>query len=97
MRHEERRTWAVVGLTAAAGAAVATRWALRKGWTAAFAEEPPDNPASPEVGWRSALAWAAVSGMVVEGARVIAKRLAVEAYEAVAGRSPPLTAGAPRR
>jgi hypothetical protein len=85
-----------MGVAAGAGAGVATRWALRGSWRAAFEAEPPDNPASPDAPWRSALVWAAVSGMCVGGARLIAKRLAADAFERVAGSPPPMKAGSRR-
>ena len=94
MSLDRKRTWAVAGAAAAAGAGVAARWALRRGWRVAFEEEPPDNPAAPEVTWRTALLWAALSGVLVESARVIGKRLAAGAFSA-ADEPPPMTAGEP--
>lgn len=96
MRLDARHAWGVVDVAAAAGAGLAMRWALRRGWRTLFAEEVPDNPAAPGVGWRSALLWAALSGVCVGSARVLAKRMAAGAFEAVAGGPPPLSAGVPR-
>lgn len=95
MSLDEKQRWAVAGAAAAVGAGVAARWALRRGWKLAFEEEPPDNPAAPEVTWRSALLFAALSGVLVESARVIGKRLAAGAFNAVADEPPPMTAGEP--
>lgn len=90
MKLDERRAWAILGTAAAAGAGLATRWGLRRGWRAAVGEQVPDNPAAPDVPWRSALLWAAVSGVCVGSARVIGKRLATSAFATVAGDPPPL-------
>ena len=95
MSLDAKRSWAVAGAAGAVAAGVAVRWALRQGWKIAFDEEPPDNPAAPEVTWRTALLWAALSGVLVESARVIGKRLAAGAFGAAADEPPPMTAGEP--
>lgn len=93
MSLDRKRTWALAGTAAAAGAGIAARWALRRGWKVAFDEEPPDNPAAPQVTWRSALLWGALSGVLVGSARVMGKRLAAGAFGVLAAKRPPMTAG----
>lgn len=56
-------------------AAKAARSFAGKGYKAIRGEDVPANPADPDVGWRDALLWAAVSGIVGGVARMSSRRL----------------------
>jgi hypothetical protein len=58
-------------------------------WLRVRGYPPPKNPAAPGVSWPDALAWAAVSGVLVAAGRLVAARGAAAAYQAVTGKLPP--------
>ncbi|MFG0291380.1 MAG: DUF4235 domain-containing protein [Rhodopirellula sp. JB044] len=66
------------------GVAIATtflaRRALQAGWKTTLNKAPPQNPTSPEVAWKEALLWGAVSGAVVGMARIASRRTSSSAY-----------------
>ena len=66
---------------------------VRKGadaaWLAVRGYPPPKDPAAPGVSWPDALAWAAFSGVLYAGARLVAARGASAAYEKLTGTLPP--------
>ena len=73
---------------------------VRKGADAAWLKvrgyPPPKDPAAPGVSWPDALAWAAVSGVVGAGARLVAARGAAATYKGLIGKLPPgLESGGP--
>lgn len=55
---------------------------LAGAWRKTRHEEPPENPASPSTTWSDALAWAAVSGIGLGVARLVAQRGAAAAWQA---------------
>jgi len=59
-------------------AARGTRFLVGRGYTLITDEEVPLNPAHPEVAWREALIWAAVSGLVGGLATLTVWRLLAE-------------------
>ncbi|MCC9601750.1 DUF4235 domain-containing protein [Stieleria sp. JC731] len=67
------------------GAAIAAtfiaRNALQASWRTALDREPPKNPASPEVDWKDALLWGAVSGAIVGMTRIATRRSASAFYD----------------
>ena len=83
------RAWPLVSAASAAAAALVTRWALRRGWSAAFDEEPPQNPAARDASGRAALLRAAVSGLAA-GVNIAARRLAAGAWVTATGDEPPI-------
>jgi hypothetical protein len=76
------------GLGAAALTAVA-RKALTSGWTRATGNEPPTDPANPDVRWREAASWAAASAAVVALARLVAQRRVAATWRRASGVLPP--------
>jgi len=64
-----------IATLAALGAAFITRKAVTTTWTKLTGKEPPENPEDPEVGWVEALGWAAMMGVAVSIARLLATRL----------------------
>lgn len=61
-------------------AARGTRFLVGRGYTLITDEEVPRNPANPEVAWRDALVWAAVSGLVGGIATLTVRRLLAETF-----------------
>ncbi|HEX3900518.1 MAG TPA: DUF4235 domain-containing protein [Mycobacteriales bacterium] len=76
------------GVGAAATAAVA-RKVLTSGWKRATGNEPPADPANPDVRWREAAGWAAASAAVVAVARLLAQRRVAATWRRASGVLPP--------
>jgi Protein of unknown function (DUF4235) len=81
--------WKVVGLAFAIPTGIATRKAVDAAWKAARGGEPPRNPVAPGVAWAEALAWAAVSGVAVAAARMVANAGAAATWRSLTGKLPP--------
>lgn len=81
--------WKVLGLAFALPAGVAVRNVLDKGWERTRGGAPPENPAAPGTHWLEALGWAAVTGIAVAVARLIAARGAAGVYKKLTGKLPP--------
>src|SRR5215469_3930566 len=64
-----------VAMVAALAAAFVTKKVVTTAWTKTTGKEPPENPEDPEVGWVEALGWAAMMGVAVSIARLLATRL----------------------
>ncbi len=82
-------SWRVMAMAFAIPAGFAAEKALAAGWRAVRKSDPPRNPAAPGTDWAEALAWAAVSGLAVAGARLLAARAAVATYKRLTGELPP--------
>lgn len=65
---------------AAMVAGVAARSAVKLGWRVWRNADPPTNPASKEVAWVDAIAWAAATGAVVGVMRIVGRRGATAAW-----------------
>ena len=85
---DNSKVWALMSLAAALGGATVARKVLNSGWKAATGKNPPGNPADPDVDFREAVAWAAVSGTVVALARMLASRRAANYYVKSTGKLP---------
>lgn len=85
----ENTMWKVVGTGAAVLGATLARNALTAGWRRATDEDPPANPASPTTNWGEAVTWAAITGLVIGVARMIATRGAAEQWRRRTGSLPP--------
>ena len=90
MPNTKRLAWQ--GIAAASGtlAAIAVRRAAVTTWRSTKHEDPPENPASGDVGWREALAWATAVAVGAAVARVVAQRGAAAAWERATGDPPPI-------
>jgi hypothetical protein len=66
-----------VSAVAAMAAAFAARKLVTFAWTKAIGKEPPTHPEDPQVALGEALGWAALTGVTVEAARLLATRAAV--------------------
>lgn len=85
----EEVLWKIAAAGVGLAAAVVTRSAIRALWRGAKDEEPPDDPASPEVSWGDAIAWAALSGLAVGVAELVARRSTAIGWERSQGHLPP--------
>jgi hypothetical protein len=81
--------WQMVAAAFAVPAGIAVRKAIETGWRKARHDEPPKNPAAPGTGWSEALIWAAVSGIAVAAARLVAARGAAATWKSLTGKLPP--------
>jgi hypothetical protein len=81
--------WKITALAFAVPTGIAARKALDAAWRAARHNDPPRNPAAPGTDWAEALAWAAVSGVAIAAARLVATRGATAAWRSLTGKLPP--------
>ncbi len=86
---DSSKVWSIFSLVAAIGGATVARKTLTKSWQKATGKNPPANPADPDVDFAEALMWAAVSGTVVQIARMLATRKAAGYYAKSTGHLPP--------
>jgi NhaP-type Na+/H+ or K+/H+ antiporter len=66
----------VVSAVAAMVAAFVARKVITFAWTKITGKEPPTHPEDPQVALSEALGWAALTGVTVEAARLLATRAA---------------------
>jgi NhaP-type Na+/H+ or K+/H+ antiporter len=66
-----------VSALAAMVAAFVARKVITFAWTKITGKEPPTHPEDPQVALAEALGWAALTGVTVEAARLLATRAAV--------------------
>ncbi len=81
--------WKIVAAAFAVPAGIAVRKAIETGWRKTRHDDPPKNPAAPGTGWSEALMWAAVSGIAVAAARLVAARGAAATWKSLTGKLPP--------
>jgi len=81
--------WRIMALAFAVPTGIAVRKAIEAGWREARHDDPPRNPAAPGTRWSEALAWAAVSGIAVAAARLVAARGAAATWKSLTGETPP--------
>ncbi len=81
--------WRVLSAAAAMGAAAVANQVITRGWSAVAGKPAPTDPTNPEeVTWKEALLFAALTGLVVQAARVMATRKAAQYYYKSAGHLP---------
>ena len=80
--------WSAYGFAATMGATVLARKALNATWKMSTGKTPPKNPAHPDVSMGEAVAWAALSGIAVGLARMLASRKAADYYRRSTGHLP---------
>jgi len=86
---DSSKVWSIFSLAAALLSATVARKSLTKAWQTATGKNPPANPADPDVDLWEAVLWAAVSGTVVQLARMLATRRAANYYAKSTGQLPP--------
>jgi hypothetical protein len=82
--------WQGVALASGTLAAAGVRRAAVTSWRTTKHEDPPENPAAPDVGWRDALIWAMAVAVGAAVARVVAQRGAAAVWERATGDPPPI-------
>lgn len=80
--------WKLAAAAAGAAAGGVTRVLVAGGWRKVRHQDPPDNPASPATSWPEAVVWAAVSGVALGVARLVAQRGAAGAWQLRTGALP---------
>jgi hypothetical protein len=86
----KRLAWQGVAAASGTLAALAVRRAAVTTWRSTKHEDPPENPAARDVGWREALMWATSVAVGAAVARVVAQRGAAAAWERATGDPPPI-------
>ena len=86
---DERQQWRMVAAAASAVAAPIAERAVVAAWRAFTDEDPPTDPAGPDVSWGRALAWTAGTAVVMAVVQLAARRGAALAWERVTGERPP--------
>jgi hypothetical protein len=84
-----KKVWKLYGSGAALAAGFLTTRVLDATWKTATGKKPPTKPESPEIADREALAWAALSGMVIGTAKTYATRRAAGYWLKSTGEIPP--------
>ena len=88
-RRRQRVTWMLVGAGSAMAAGAAMSGLIEGGWRIARNEEPPIDPEAPATSWGNAVAWTALTGVLVSVAQMAARRGAAMAWQRTTGRRPP--------
>lgn len=86
--------WKAAVTAAAIAGGVTAKKVATAGWEKTRGSGPPQNPIDPETSWGEALTWAAVLGLSMGVARIVARRGAAELWKAAEGDTPPLAASA---
>ena len=86
---KEPALYKALGLGLAVPSGILVKKLADTAWEKVRGYPPPKNPAAPGVGWGEALAWAAVSGVLVAAGRLVAARAATAVYQAITGELPP--------
>lgn len=82
------KLWSLATTGTAIGGGIMARKVIEKGWALVTDGTVPDNPESPEVNWGEAIAFALISGAVVQLARVMINHKSTQAYAKRKGRLP---------
>jgi hypothetical protein len=85
----KRQQWGLLAGAASAVAAPLAERAVVAAWRLAAGEDPPADPAGPDVDWGRAIAWTATAAVIVAVAQVVARRGAAIAWERATGERPP--------
>ncbi|MDQ6715275.1 MAG: DUF4235 domain-containing protein [Actinomycetota bacterium] len=81
--------WRLIGAGAALAAGAIASKVVTTGWRFASGHDAPVDPAKPDDStWKEALLFAAITGIVVQAARVAAERKAAEYYRKSTGHLP---------
>ena len=88
-RQKQRAAWMLVGAGSAMAAGAAMSGLIEGGWRAVRHEEPPIDPESSTTSWGKAMAWTALTGVLVSVAQLAARRGAAAGWQRVTGRRPP--------
>lgn len=80
--------WWLLSTGAALAANTITRSMMEHGYLRMTGRRAPQNPASPKVAWRQALAWALAAGVLISLTELLAERGAAAGWRRVTGKYP---------
>ncbi len=81
--------WKILGTGAAVLAGTVANQVVSKGWHVISGKPAPSDPLNTdEVSWKEALLFAAITGVIVQVARVAAQRKAAQYYQRSSGHLP---------
>jgi hypothetical protein len=80
--------WKVTALAFAVPLGFAARKAVAAGWRAVRHDDPPEHH-DYQAGWTETLVWAALSGVAIAAAELLAARGAAAAWRSLTGSEPP--------
>lgn len=80
--------WKITSAVAGIAAGFVARQVIKRGWEKVTGEDAPDSPEDPRLTWGQAIAFAAVSGVVMEVVRTVAARGAGQYYANKTGQGP---------
>jgi hypothetical protein len=86
----KRILWMGLAAGAAALAAFAVRKGIEQAWRTVTHEDPPREPADPEVPWRDAIIWSAATGALGAVGQLMARRGTEAGWHRLTGEHPPL-------
>jgi hypothetical protein len=86
---DDRVKWSVIAGGAGLVAMFVARKGLEGGWRWWAGDDPPENPADPQVTWGHALLWAGATGAAMALARLLALRGSAAGWKALKGTLPP--------
>lgn len=92
-RRKQRAAWMVLGAGSAMAAGAAVSGLIEGGWRVVRHEEPPIDPEASTTSWGAAIAWTALTGVLVSVAQLAARRGAAAGWTRVTGRRPPRSRG----
>lgn len=84
-----KRTWKLYDKAATTFATLAAARAVDVVWRTAVGRKAPKNPSNPEVSWREAATWVALSGTAMQLAKMFATRKAADYWVRSTGHLPP--------
>ncbi len=87
----------LVGAGSAMLAGAAMTGVIEGAWRLAREEEPPIDPDASTTSWGKAIAWTAITGVLVSVAQLAARRGAAIGWERATGHRPPRKRKLPRR
>ena len=88
-RQKQRAAWMLLGAGSAMAASAAVSGLIEGGWRAIRHEEPPIDPEASTTNWGTAIAWTALTGVVVSVAQLAARRGAAAGWTRATGRRTP--------
>jgi hypothetical protein len=93
---DRRQQWTALAVAASAAAAPIAERAVTAAWRLATEEDPPADPAGPDVDWGRAVAWTVASAVALAVVQLAARRGAALVWERATGEPPPRPRRRPR-